>query len=101
MAKRPAMNKRDITTIIAQETGFAQIDVKLVVEKFMEVISRYMGRGHEIELRDFARFSNRIYKGRRCRDINNPEIFYDAESRRVPVIRLSKKIRESVRKLPV
>lgn len=62
------MTKKDIVLKIAEETSLKQIDVKLIVQKTLDVIIDSLAKGENIELRNFGIFKVKSRRGRRGRN---------------------------------
>lgn len=62
------MTKKEIVLKIADETDIKQIDVKLVVQKTLDVIVESLSKGETVELRNFGIFKVKSRKGRMGRN---------------------------------
>ncbi len=62
------MTKKDIVVKISDETCVKQIDVKKVVQKYLDYVIDSLARGETVELRNFGVFKIRTRKGRMGRN---------------------------------
>lgn len=58
------MTKKDIVTKVSNDTNVAQVDVKKVVQKTLDVIVESLERGETVELRNFGVFKVKNRRGR-------------------------------------
>ena len=63
-----AITKKDIILQIASETGIKQVEVKQVVQKMLDCITRYLSQDETVELRNFGIFKVKSRKGRTGRN---------------------------------
>lgn len=63
-----AITKKDIIIQIASETGIKQVDVKQVVQKTLDLITRHLAQDETVELRNFGIFKVKSRKGRTGRN---------------------------------
>ncbi len=63
------VTKKDIVDEIAARTGLKQVDVKVIVEQFLDEIVEAVSNGGNIEIRGFGRFK---VKPRKSRVARNP-----------------------------
>lgn len=62
------MTKKDIVVWIADETGVKQMDVKKVVQKYLDFVIDSLAKGETVELRNFGVFKVKTRKGRTGRN---------------------------------
>ena len=62
------VTKKDLVERISDSTGLTQVDTKIVVESFLESISRALQSGQNIEIRGFGRFKIKPKKARMARN---------------------------------
>lgn len=67
------MTKRDLVVRIADETGLIQQDVYAVIQKTLDYVIESLGKGDNVELRNFGVFEVRERKQRIGRNPNRPE----------------------------
>jgi nucleoid DNA-binding protein len=67
------MTKRDLVEKIAQETGFIQKDVTIVIQKLLDALADEIAAGHTVELRNFGVFDVVTRKSRAGRNPRHPE----------------------------
>lgn len=58
------MTKKDIVTKVSNDTNVAQVDVKKVVQKTLDVVVESLERGETVELRNFGVFKVKNRRGR-------------------------------------
>ncbi len=58
------MTKKDIIMKISEEAGLKQIDVKEVVQRTFDIITKSLQRGQTVELRNFGILKVKTRKGR-------------------------------------
>lgn len=58
------MTKKDIVIKVSNDTNVAQIDVKKVVQKTLDVVVESLERGETVELRNFGVFKVKNRRGR-------------------------------------
>ena len=62
------ITKKDLVEKISDRTGLTQVDTKIVVETFLEAVSRALRDGKNIEIRGFGRFKIKKKKARLARN---------------------------------
>lgn len=62
------MTKKDIVVRISDETGVKQMDVKKVVQKYIDYVIDSLAKGETVELRNFGVFKVKTRKGRMGRN---------------------------------
>jgi nucleoid DNA-binding protein len=60
--------KHDLIASVSKQTGLTQADTKIVVEEFLETISKYLEANKTIEIRGFGTFYAKIRKPRPARN---------------------------------
>jgi nucleoid DNA-binding protein len=63
------ITKKDIIESVSDKTGLTQVDARIIVESFLEAVSRSLQNGKNIEIRGFGRFK---VKPRKARQARNP-----------------------------
>ena len=58
------MTKKDIVTKVSNDTNVAQVDVKKVVQKTLDVVVESLEKGETVELRNFGVFKVKNRRGR-------------------------------------
>ncbi|MEA2103941.1 MAG: HU family DNA-binding protein [Candidatus Cloacimonadota bacterium] len=90
------MTKADLVHVISQETGIILKDTKIIVDSFLESVSKSLVEGNHIELRGFGTFKNKVRKPRIARNPNTQEVLNLGE-RVVPTFKFSKDVVELVK----
>lgn len=62
------MTKKEIVLQIAGDTGLKQLDVKLVVQRVLDIIIESLAKGETVELRNFGIFKIKSRRGRTGRN---------------------------------
>lgn len=91
------ITKKDLVEKIAERTGLTQVDTKIVVESFLESVSKSLQQGQNIEIRGFGRFKIKEKKARTARNPRTNE-FIEVEAGFKPVFEASKELRKKVNK---
>jgi nucleoid DNA-binding protein len=94
------MTKRDLVIRISEETGLAQQQVLVVVQRTLDLISESLAARNNVELRNFGVFEIKIRKARIGRNPNQPEKDVAIPKRAVVKFKPGKEMREAVLKLP-
>ncbi len=68
-ASKNNITKKDLVEEIASRIGFTQVDTKVIVESFLDAISKALAEGKNIEIRGFGRFK---LKTREAHTARNP-----------------------------
>jgi integration host factor beta subunit len=89
------MTKADLVDEISQRSGLTKKDVAETVDEFLEAVSRALTAGKHIEIRGFGTFK---VKERKPRTARNPRTgdAVQVPSRRVPVFKVSKELKDRV-----
>lgn len=89
------VTKKDLVEKIAERTGLTQVDTKIVVESFLESVSKALQEGQNIEIRGFGRFKVKLKRARTARNPRTNE-FVEVEAGFKPVFEASKELRKRV-----
>jgi DNA-binding protein HU-beta/integration host factor subunit beta len=87
------VTKKDIVEEISNRTGLTQVDTKVVVECFLDAITRSLVQGKNIEIRGFGRYKIREKKARTARNPRTGEPV-EVESGIKPVFEASKELKK-------
>ena len=92
------ITKKDLVEKISATTGLTQVDTKIVVESFLEAVSRALREGKNIEIRGFGRFKIKEKKARMAR---NPRtnVHIQVQAGYKPVFEASKELRKRINDL--
>jgi nucleoid DNA-binding protein len=63
-----ALTKRELVLKVAKDTGLTQVEVKKVVQHFLDEMVRQLNEGQTIELRNFGVFKTKTRASRRGRN---------------------------------
>ncbi len=89
------ITKKDIVDEIAERTGLKQVDVKVIVEQFLDEIVAAVSEGGNIEIRGFGRFKVKPRAGRVARNPRTGETVEIAEGIK-PVFEPSKELKSMI-----
>src|SRR5687768_10270529 len=70
------ITKKELIDRIADGTGHRRVQVKKVVQQFLDEIIAELGRGNRLEFRDFGVFETKLRKARRAQ---NPKTLQPVE----------------------
>src|SRR6266513_2685713 len=70
------ITKKELIDRIADGTGHRRVQVKRVVQQFLDEIIAELGRGNRLEFRDFGVFETKLRKARRAQ---NPKTLQPVE----------------------
>jgi integration host factor subunit beta len=62
------ITKKELIDRIAESTGHRRVQVKKVVQQFLDEIVNELGKGNRLEFRDFGVFESKIRKARRAQN---------------------------------
>ena len=86
------VTKKDIVDEIAVRTGLTQVDTKIIVECFLDAISKSLLEGKNIEIRGFGRFKVKSKKARTARNPRTGEMV-QVEAGLKPIFEASKELK--------
>lgn len=89
------MNKKELITLIAEQTGLSKQKTREVITAFCELTQTALQKGDSVHLRGFGRFSTRKRAARFGNNIGTGERIRIQEAR-LPVFRAGKTFREKV-----
>jgi nucleoid DNA-binding protein len=62
------ITKKELIDRIADQTGHRRVQVKKVVQRFLDQIVEELGRGNRLEFRDFGVFETKLRKARKAQN---------------------------------
>lgn len=89
------ITKKDLVEKIAEHTGLTQVDTKILVESFLDAVSRALADGKNIEIRGFGRFKIKKKKERTARNPRTNQYIH-VEAGFKPIFEASKELRKRV-----
>jgi nucleoid DNA-binding protein len=89
------ITKKDLVEGIAERTGLTRVDIKIILECFLDSISQALQNGTNIEIRRFGRFKIKERRARRARNPRTNEYIQVAAGFK-PVFEASKEIRKRI-----
>ncbi|MDR1191046.1 MAG: integration host factor subunit beta [Verrucomicrobiales bacterium] len=90
------LTKRDLVVRISNETGMVQQDVLVIVQKTLDYLVEALGKGKNVELRNFGVFEIRLRKGRVGRNPKRPDIDVPIPQRAVVKFKAGKEMKAKV-----
>lgn len=90
------LTKRDLVMRIANETGFIQQDVYEIIQKTLDYITESLGKGENIEFRNFGVFEVQDRKARIGRNPNKPTETVTIPPRKVVKFKAGKVMKEMI-----
>ena len=91
----PNITKKDLVEKISERTGLTQVDTKIVVECFLEALSKALQTGQNIEIRGFGRFKIKRKKRRTARNPRTNQ-YIQVEAGYKPTFEASKELRKRI-----
>jgi len=92
------ITKKDLVDEISSRTGLPQLEIKKVVECFLDSVARSLIEGNNIEIRGFGRFKIRNRNGYKARNPRTGEQI-DVEAGKKPVFEPSKELKKVLNEL--
>ena len=89
------MTKADLVREIAERTGLPKKDIGEAVDQLVSSIKQALVQGHHLEIRGFGTFKVKERKSRTARNPRTGEPV-PLPSRKVPVFKVSKELKERV-----
>jgi integration host factor subunit beta len=62
------ITKKELIDRIAETTGHRRVQVKRIVQQFLDEIVEELGRGNRLEFRDFGVFESKLRKARKAQN---------------------------------
>ena len=62
------ITKKELIDRIAEATGYRRVQVKRIVQQFLDEVITELGRGNRLEFRDFGVFETKVRKARRAQN---------------------------------
>lgn len=89
------ITKKDLVEKISEKTGLTQVDTKIVIESFLDSVSKALQNGKNIEIRGFGRFK---IKEKRARTARNPRTneHIQVEAGFKPIFEASRELRSRI-----
>lgn len=89
------MNKNELIEELSDKTGFTKSDTKKFIDKYVEVVSKALRKGKEVQLVGFGTF--KVTK-RKARTGRNPQTGNEIKipAKKVPSFRAGKALKDTV-----
>jgi len=87
--------KHDLVVEVSKQTGLTQSDAKIVVEEFIEALSRMLEESQTIEIRGFGTFYTKVRKPRPARNPKTGQVIPLAK-RLVPLFKYSSALKKRI-----
>jgi len=92
------LTKKEIVTLVYDELGYSQQEVRDVVQRTLDIISQALLDGRNVELRNFGVFEVQLRKARVGRNPNKPETDVVIPKRPVVKFKTGKELKEKLEK---
>lgn len=89
------ITKKDLVEQIAERTGLTRVDTKIIVECFLDAVSKALETGMNIEIRTFGRFKIKKKQARRARNPRTNQYINVAAGYK-PVFEASKELKKRI-----
>lgn len=90
------MNKAELITKMAQESGLSKKTTEIALNSFMEVVKDTLVSGDKVQLVGFGTFEVRDRKAREGRNPRNPEEVIHIPASKAPVFKAGKQLKDAV-----
>jgi len=87
--------KHDLIASVSKFTGLTQADTKIVVEEFLETISKTLEENRTIEIRGFGTFYTKERKPRPARNPKTGDVV-PLPRRKVPLFKYSSELKKKI-----
>ncbi len=64
----PTITKKELIDRIAEGTGQRRVQVKRIVQQFLDEVVNELGKGNRLEFRDFGVFESKLRKARKAQN---------------------------------
>lgn len=95
------LTKRDIVLKIYEDTGFAQKEVREIVQRTLDSIADALKQGRNVELRNFGVFEVQPRKQRIGRNPNKPEEDVTIPERAVVKFKSGKELKNGLKEVDI
>lgn len=92
------MNKADLVSKVADNTGFKKKDVETILDSVLGTIEQSLVDGDNVRLIGFGTFETRGRKARKGRNPQQPEVVIDIPASKAPVFKAGKSLKDAVNK---
>lgn len=89
------ITKKNLVDRVSNNTRLTQIDTRIIIESFLDFISKSLQQGKNVEIRGFGRFKIKERKARTARNPRTGETV-QVEAGYKPVFEASKELRKRV-----
>jgi nucleoid DNA-binding protein len=89
------ITKKDLVEQIAERTGLTRVDTKIIVECFLDAVSKALEMGTNIEIRTFGRFKIKKKQARRARNPRTNQ-YINVSAGYKPVFEASKELKKRI-----
>ncbi len=92
-----SVKKSDLVSKIAEQTGLAAVDTKIIIDELITAINEELISGNTIELRGFGTFSIKNRSARWARNLSTGETVFVPEKKDI-AMKPAKELKELVNK---
>jgi DNA-binding protein HU-beta len=89
------VNKNELIEELSEKTGFTKSDTKKFIDKYIEVISKSLKKGKDVQLVGFGTFKVTKRKARTGRNPQTGKVL-KIPAKKVPAFRAGKALKEAV-----
>ncbi len=89
------VNKNELIEELSEKTGFTKSDTKKFIDKYIEVISKSLKKGKDVQLVGFGTFKVTKRKARMGRNPQTGKVL-KIPAKKVPAFRAGKALKEAV-----
>ncbi len=94
------ITKREIVSDLSDQTGLTQSDVSLIIESFIDLVSKRLSEGNDVTFRTFGTFEVRVAKAKIGRNPNKPDAAVHIPDRCVVRFKPGRELKACIASLP-
>jgi len=94
------ITKREIVSDLSDQTGLTQSDVSLIMETFIDLVSKRLSEGNDVTFRTFGTFEVRVAKAKIGRNPNKPDAEVRIPDRCVVRFKPGRELKACIASLP-
>jgi len=94
------ITKREIVSDLSDQTGLTQSDVSLIIESFIDLVSKRLSEGNDVTFRTFGTFEVRVAKAKVGRNPNKPDAEVRIPDRCVVRFKPGRELKSCIAALP-
>jgi nucleoid DNA-binding protein len=94
------ITKREVVSDLSDQTGLTQSDVSMIIESFIDLVSKRLSEGNDITFRTFGTFEVRVAKAKIGRNPNKPDAAVQIPDRCIVRFKPGRELKARVATLP-